>query len=212
MRTKNRFSLFSETARCRPFTPLPPGAHSTSMKATAAPTRDEVRSHTVNRVSQEPENSIKHSKYTPEQGKQTLQGNEHDRSEGSPTLVLKRDGTALFKYSVDRDTSYVCKKPSLQPRSVRQDDPVLFGYTLSEWEQLLSAHPPLAEGVGQSVASERKEILESMVKERFILDLRSSGVHADYLNVSGCSKYMSAWEQCAICSLLTILVSLTSMF
>ena len=127
------------------------------MKATAAPTRDEVRSHTVTRVSQEPENSIKHSKYTPEQGKQTLQGNEHDRSEGSPTLVLKRDGTALFKYSVDRDTSYVCKKPSLQPRSVRQDDPVLFGYTLPPTGSCQAHTPVVSPGVVELIRGPQKE-------------------------------------------------------
>ena len=175
-----------------------------SMDATAAPPREEVRSHKVNRVSQEPENSINHSKHEPEQGKQSPRGNDQTDAKVQPSLTLRGDGTVLFKYSVENDTSYVRKKPSLQSGSVRKDDPDLCGYTLREWERLLSAHRPVADALRMSDNGERKEILDNLVKERFLRDLRDSGVHADLLNVNGCSRYMSAWEQTAVCALLTI--------
>ena len=167
------------------------------MSDAAAPTRDQVSSHKVNLAERKDTNKSRKGKTTP------LQAHDHDVKRNAapinegPKLTLQKDGKMLLQYSVSRHTEYV-KEPSK-----RSADPKLFGYTVSEWEDLLSVHDPLKHALAAE-SGERKLLLDDIVKERLMASLQGSGVRADYLNVQGRSDYMTKWEQVAICSLLNM--------
>ena len=66
---------------------------------------------------------------------------------------------------------------------------MLFGYKVSEWNQILFRHEPMKRASEGDL--EQQQILDNVVKERLLYDMRSSGVRTDLLNVSGTSKFMT---------------------
>ena len=154
------------------------------MSDAADPAREQVSSHKVN-LAERQENAQSRKGNT-----EPLQANAPNGKpsaapmDDGPKLTRQKDGKLLLNYSVVRHTDYV-KDPSKRPA-----DPKLFGYSASEWGDLLSVHGPMKHALAADRGS-RKLLLDEIVKERLMASLQESGVRADYLNVTGRSAYMT---------------------
>ena len=167
------------------------------MNDAAAPPREEVRSHKVVGTLR----GLKSGLDTLRVINEASQANDNDKASTSgsgegPTLKLLFNGKTRLEYSVERHTEY------RRSEEERATDPSLFGFTETGWIQTLSAHGPIKQAYAQN--SYQKDLLDQVVKERLLYDLRTSGVRADLLNVSGTAKYMTRWETVAVCALLNI--------
>ena len=167
------------------------------MNDAAAPPREEVRSHKVVGTLRGLKSGSEALVVTNEASK--AHRNEKATTSGSgksPTLTRQDNGKIRLEYSVAHHTKYQ------RSGATRVADPQLFGHTLSGWNKITRAHDPIRRALeGGSI---RQELLDSVVKERMLYDIRASGVRADLLNVSGSSKFMTRWETVAVCALLNI--------
>ena len=167
------------------------------MNDAAAPLREEVRSHKVVGTLRGLKSDSEAPVVTNEASKARRNEKAHASGSGDKASLTRLDnGKTRLDYLVEKHTSY--RRSAEDQRT----DPPLFGYTESEWERILKNHEPIK--MACASGSDRKEALDSVVKERLLYDVRASGVRVDLLNVSGSSKYMTKWETVAVCALLTI--------
>ena len=164
------------------------------MDTTKTTSRDTVRPHKVNRAfgadyaTQNEKSCYQASK----NGETHTQGNK-------ATLTLAEDGILKFCYNVETHTDYVISSE----RGGSLPDPMIFGYSESDWTGLLTKHPQINQAL-TATHSDRKSLLNNVVKERLMHDLHKAGVHADLLLAEGTQDAFTRWEQIAVCAAVTL--------
>ena len=130
------------------------------MDTTKTTSRDTVRSHKVNRAFGT-DYEHQHEKTCSQALKNGVTQQKGDKA----TLTLAGDGILKFCYNVEAHTDYVISSE----RGDSLSNPVIFVYTESDWTAKLSEHSQIKQALTET-HSERKRLLNTVVKERLMQD------------------------------------------
>ena len=167
------------------------------MKATEPTPRDQVRSHKVSRAFGAVYETNETNKKTCYQAHETNKTQAQGRK---ATLTLAGDGILQFDYNVDLHTDYTF--PPERGDSLQSEE-MVFGHSGAGWQEILSAHPQIKDAL-TAAPGDRARLLNTVVKERLMLDLHKAGIHADLFLAEGSEENFTRWEQVAVCAAATI--------